>query len=599
MAKKIKRRTVDLDEVIREEATEELGFKELPLKARVFKSVFYISTLIIAVILARIIFLGGIKHEHYIGLAARNVNQEVKSVAARGPITDRYGKDLVFNEPVFNVILDISLMVKYGEEEDILKDAEEILGLTREKILKLVAAHDLESSPSIVIKRDIEVKQVIDIKSLNLESFYIEDGYKRKYLSESLSHILGFVGLNEDDNVSRGRSGLEAYYDEILKGKDGAKIFYKNAQGEIEDTEVVSEPKQGNKLQTTIDYDLQEYFYNRFMRGLQSLGRTAGVGLAFNPKNGEILALMSLPSFDPNKIADYLSNPDKPLFNRAVSGVYNPGSTIKPVHATAILEEGIVSPQYQVFSAGYIEIPNPYYPDKPSRFVDWKAHGLVDLYSALARSSNVYFYETVGGFGNLSGLGIERLKSYWEKFGFGKKTDIDLPSEASGFLPDPQNKEKRTGSPWRLGDTYNVAIGQGDVTVTPLQLLNAITAIANHGKVYVPHLKIGEEKLLFDISYLETKLKEVRHGMEDAVSETYGTAHLLSNLPLKVAAKTGSAQTTNNTKTNALFVGYAPAADPQIAILVLIEDAKEGSLNAVPIAEDVFRWYSINRIKNE
>lgn len=597
MAKKIRNRTIDFDEVISDSIGEEFGLKELPLKSRVFKAVLYATALVAAVMLFRFFFLGSIKHTYYISLAADNINQEISLIAPRGLITDRFGKELVANEPIFNVRLQVPTMIKNKEEKEVFKTAYEILGLTNKEVLNIIAALDLERFPDVLIKRDIEVKQAIDIKSLGLESFYIEDGYKRKYPSVSLAHVTGFVGFNKDDSALKGRAGLEAYYDEFLKGTDGRKVIYKDAFGNIEGAEVLSDPEQGSELKTTVDYEFQEYFYNRLLQGLQSLNRSTGLGLAINPKNGEILALVSLPSFDPNKVADSLSSLNRPFFNRVVSGVYNPGSTIKPIDATAILKENIVTPQYQIFSKGYIEIPNPYFPDKPSRFLDWKPHGWVDVHSALARSSNVYFYETVGGFEKLQGLGIERLKSYWGKFGFSKLTGIDLQGEAKGFLPNPEEKEERSGSPWRIGDTYNVAIGQGDISVTPIQLLNAIISIANGGKVYVPHLKEGDAKLLFDISYLEPEFKDVRKGMEDAVAKPYGTAYLFRDLPFSTAAKTGSAQTDNNTKTNALFVGYAPTTEPQVAILILIENAMEGSLNAIPIAKDAFKWYYENRLK--
>lgn len=600
MARKIRKRTIDFDEAISDSISRELGLKELPLKDRVFKGALCVTALLTAVVLLRITFLGMLNQPYYLGLALDNMNQEIISVAPRGIITDRYGKELVVNEQAFNARLEVPIMIKSKEREKVLRAAREILGLTNDEVLDVISSADLERFPDVVLKRNIELKQAIDIKSLSLESLYVEDGYKRNYPSVSLAHVVGFVGFGEDDSMLKGRAGLEAYYDELLRGEDGKKVIYKDAFGNVEGSEVLSESKQGGELKTTLDYEFQEYFYNRLLQGLQSLGRTSGIGIALNPKNGEVLALVSLPSFDPNKVADSLSQTNRPFFNRAVSGAYNPGSTIKPIHAAAVLKENIVSPDYQIFSQGYIEIPNPYFPDKPSRFLDWKPHGWVNVYSALARSSNVYFYETVGGFQGLKGLGIERLKSYWEKFGFGKLTGVDLPGEALGFLPDPEEKEERTGSPWRVGDTYNVAIGQGDISVNPLQLLNAIVAIAEGGQAHTPHFKAGDSALVLDISDLEPVLKEIRKGMEDAVSKPYGTAYSLSDLPLKVAAKTGSAQTANNTKTNALFVGYGPANPPaggqQVAILVLIEDAREGSLNAVPIAEDVFRWYYNNRL---
>lgn len=599
MAGKINRKIVDFDEAISDSITKEFGLKELPLKSRVFTIVLLVTALLIGSATVRILILGGYDYKHYSTLASSNVNRETRAVAPRGIITDRHGKELVANEPIFNARLQIPVMIKNGEGDKVLDISTTILGLQRDDVVKLISKTNIEIYPDIILSRDIGTKAAINLKSLGLQSVYVANGYKRQYASISLAHVLGFVGFSDVDDSSKGRAGLEAYYNDVLSGQDGQMIIRKNALGETQGTEVVSEPRQGNELKTTIDFDLQEYFYKSMLKKLNSLGRTSGVGLAINPKTGEVLSLISLPTFDSNDLSIPLTGIDKPFFNRAVSGVYSPGSAIKPIHASAILKENIVSPTKQILSIGYIEIPNPYFPEKPSRFLDWKPQGWVDLYSAIAKSSNVYFYETVGGFESLKGLGIDKLNDYWKIFGLDKVTGIDLPNESHGFLPNPTEKEARSNTPWRVGDTYNVAIGQGDISISPLGLMNGIAAIANGGPVYVPHLKQGNIKQLLDLSDMNQQFAEVRRGMEDAVSKSYGTANTLSGLAVKVAAKTGSAQIENNTKTNALFIGYAPADNPEIEILVLVEDAKEGSLNAVPIAKDVMEWYYENRIKNK
>ena len=220
------------------------------------------------------------------------------------------------------------------------------------------------------------------------------------------------------------------------------------------------------------------------------------------------------------------------------------------------------------------------------------------MYSAIARSSNVYFYTIGGGFGDIAGLGIEKMKKYWEMFGYGRKTGIDLPYEAEGFLPFPEEKEKRTGQMWRIGDTYNISIGQGDFLTTPIQLLAQISALANGGMLYEPYVvKRNDHPLAVrDFSLWKNDIEEVRKGMRETVEKPYGTAFLLSSLPFDISGKTGSSQIANNTKTNAFFVGYAPSDNPVLAILILVEDAREGSLNTIPIARDVFEWYYYKRM---
>ncbi|MEK7195861.1 MAG: penicillin-binding transpeptidase domain-containing protein, partial [Patescibacteria group bacterium] len=343
MARKINRKIVDFDEAISDSITKEFGLKELPLKSRVFTAVLLVVGLLIGGAAVRVLILGGLDYGHYLTLASGNVNKETRSVAPRGLITDRYGKQLVANKPVFNARLQIPVMIKNGEEDMVLNTSTTLLGLQREDVVKLISKTNIEIYPDIILSRDIGTKAAIDLKSLDLQSIYIENGYKRQYASISLAHVLGFVGFSDVDNSFKGRTGLEAYYDGVLRGQDGQTITYKNARGETQGTEMVSEPKQGDEFKTTIDFDLQEYFYKSMLKGLNSIGKTSGVGIAINPLTGEVLSLISLPAFDPNNLSAPLSGANKPFFNRAVSGVYNPGSTIKPIHAAAILKENIVS----------------------------------------------------------------------------------------------------------------------------------------------------------------------------------------------------------------------------------------------------------------
>ncbi|KKU56358.1 MAG: Cell elongation-specific peptidoglycan D,D-transpeptidase [Parcubacteria group bacterium GW2011_GWA1_47_11] len=608
-----RKRTIDLDEVISDTLSgSEFNLVESPISKSVFYWVMIGSIVIFSIVLFRVSFMSGVKGTAYKLRSEDNLHQIIPLIAPRGVITDRNGTPLVKNQPIFSVFLDVDQMIKDHEEASVLDTAKNILGVEEEKVVKLIQGTDLEDVNDIIIATEVTREQVIAVESLGLKSLNVEASFKREYFNPAFSHVVGYTGLvSEEDlehnsglvlNDSIGRSGLEAYYDPILRGENGRVTVLSDSSGELGEVARTKEPIPGGELKTTIDEELQEYFYSRMLSGLTSLGRTSGAGLIIDPRNGEVLSLLSFPSYDGNNVAKYLNSSDRPLFNRVVSGVYNPGSTIKPLHATAALHEGIVKPTDQFYSAGYIEIPNPYNPETPSRFVDWKAHGWVDLYSAIARSSNVYFYIIGGGFQDQEGLGIERLHKYWEKFGLDKSTGIDIPGESSGFLPTPQEKEDRTGDIWRIGDTYNTSIGQGDLVISPTRLLSSIAAIANGGIAYVPHLLLQQApKVMLDITDMADALGDVRQGMRDAVTKDYGTGYSLIDIPMSIGAKTGSAQVASNTKTNALFVGYAAKDEnsaPEIAILVLVEDAKEGSLNAVPIARDVLRWYYENRILN-
>ncbi|MHB9019607.1 MAG: peptidoglycan D,D-transpeptidase FtsI family protein [Minisyncoccota bacterium] len=584
-----------------------LNHLELPVSKKAFILIIITTILMGSMVFLRVLYLTSFKGNFYSLRSESNVGKEIYDPSNRGIIYDRYGKPLVENISAFAVSLKIK---DFSENSDDQKQAFlDALEMTRSELESKISNQDIERSPSFVLVRDIDSEKVIKLKALNLKGVEVVNDYKRKYIDGPIfSHILGYTGMDNKSDEIIGKTGIELYYNDILKGIDGKTVAYRDVRGNILDKKIIEEPKNGKNVSLTIDADLQTYFYNRLNEALVYLGRNSAVGLAINPKNGEVLALISLPSFDNNIFSKSGNNAEKnkvlssiykPLFNKAISGAYTPASTIKPMVGLAALAEGIISPNKQIFSGGYIEIPNPYDPSKPSRFLDWKANGWVDLYSAIARSCNIYFYEVGGGFEDVKGLGIDKLKEYWQKFGLGKKTGIDLPNEVDGSLPDPAQKEAKKNDIWRIGDTYNVSIGQGDLLVTPIQLISQIASIGNGGYFYKPHvLKDSASEVSIDFSYLGNYIKEIKKGMGDTVSKSYGTANALSGIPISIGAKTGSSQISNNTKTNAFFVGYMPLEDPEIAILVLIENAKEGSLNAVPVAKDVMEWYYWNRIVN-
>ncbi len=608
MGQKRHKKRIDFDEIISDSISDEkFNVRETPLTANVSRVVLYAAVSIGIVFVGRTTFLTSVDGNSYQERAESNVNQEIPLIAARGIILDRNGLPMVENKAIFTVFLQLDEMIRSGEKDIVLKTAEEILGLERDKVAELLQNTNLESVTDVILKRDITREQVIAVETLNTKSLIVENDFKRHYSDPAFSHVVGYVSLATQEDLSKidslalndyvGRVGLEATYDNLLRGENGSVSISRNAKGDLEGIKRSREPIAGEELKTTIDAEFQKYFYNRMIQGLTSLGRTSGAAIAINPENGEVLALMSFPSFDGNNIGDYLTDTNEPLFNRAVSGLYAPGSTIKPIHAVIALSEGVVSPTDQILSTGFIEIPNPYNPDLPSRFVDWRAHGWVDLRKALAVSSNVYFYVVSGGFEGRVGAGIEKIRKYWEDFGLGEPTGIDLPGEAVGFLPSPEEKEERTGQIWRVGDTYNIAIGQGDLRISLLELLSGISAIAE-GRAFRPHIAdIGSREEIINLQNLSEALPYVRSGMQDGVDRDYGSSHLIADLPISVAAKTGTPQISGNTKTNAIIVGYAPTDDPKIAILILVENAVEGSLNVVPIARDVFGWYYENRLK--
>jgi penicillin-binding protein 2 len=471
----------------------------------------------------------------------------------------------------------------------------------------------------------------VNLQALNVPAIEIESDFARTYPNGPVfSSVVGYTGSVSANDLAKnpglknqdiiGKTGIEAFYDKALRGTPGVAVTYTNAQGKTLGEKQQSVPQIGTPLALTIDGGLQSYFYNALSNQLAFLGRPIGLGIAMDPRNGAVLSMINLPGYDNNVfsepgknavIQDLLTSSDKPLFNRAVDGYYNPGSTIKPLDAVAALSENVIDSTREIFSPGYLLVPNPYNSSTPSRYLDWQYQGNVNLASALAQSSDVYFYIVGGGspaestpplndssdYG-VSGLGIDRLNAWWQKFGLGRPTGIDMPNEGTGFLPTPVWKQQHSGTPWLLGDTYNVSIGQGDLLLTPIQLLDYISAIANGGDIYRPFLNAsGTPAIAHDLTSYFPEIKKVQEGMREGVSSPKGTSYTLHDLPFSVCAKTGSAQVVNNTQENALFVGYAPCDNPQIAILILIENSRQGSLNAVPVAGDVLDWYYENRIK--
>ena len=610
----------DFDESLNGDSREEVI--EVTLSSRPLFYVGFLIFLFAALAVGRVLFLGIASGEIYKARAEANSSKLERLQAPRGLIFSRDGEVLAENQPVFLAILKTSEFLKdEAIQEKALASIERIMEIESEQVWGLIKERDQERiGDPIVLSADLSQDELIQIKGLNLSSLIVQSGFKRSYPDGSIfSSIVGYTGLPTAEDLKEnveltgedfvGKTGLEAFYDQNLRGKNGFVSYLRDAKGKVIEEKKERPAEGGTALTLTIDAEFQRYFYHRMQAGLASLGRNSGVGLALNPENGEVLALINLPGYDPNiflasqkneERLKLLNSPDKPLFNRAISGAYSPGSTIKPLVALAALSEGVINTEKQIYSPGYLEIPNPYDPEKPTLFLDWRPQGWVNLERAIAQSSNVYFYTVGGGFGDIKGLGIKRLNDWWQKFNLGKPTGIDLPGEARGLLPTVEEKEKRTGTPWLLGDTYNVSIGQGDLLLTPLQLLNYIAAIGNGGKIYRPFIvsNFNHSELAGDLSNLQTQISEVEKGMKAAVNFPLGTAYLLHDLPVSVAAKTGTAQILSNTQANAFFVGFMPAEDPKIAILILVERSREGSLNTVPIAKDVLNWYYWNRVKN-
>jgi len=398
---------------------------------------------------------------------------------------------------------------------------------------------------------------------------------------------------------------LEYSWEKELKGINGHKNIEVDAFGRRKKVVSELEPVAGYNLKLSLDLDLQRQAEIVTKSWLLKTKTSRAAVIAMDPRNGHILALVSLPAYNNNLFARglsqeeydvFLNDENHPLFNRAISGELPSGSTIKPVVAAAALQEKIISENTSFLSVGGIYIGQWFFPD-------WKAggHGLTDVRKALAESVNTFFYYIGGGYQDFVGFGVDRLVTYMRLFGFGEKTGIDLNGESAGFVPTPSWKEETKNEAWYIGDTYHIAIGQGDILVTPLQVANFTAAIANGGTLYRPSLVQSllaeNNQKIKDISpeiirrdFIDPyNLQVVREGMRQTV--TAGSARSLRVLPVSVAGKTGTAQWSSTKENHAWFTGFAPYENPEIVITVLVEEGREGSEVSVPIAQEILNWY--------
>ncbi len=436
----------------------------------------------------------------------------------------------------------------------------------------------------------------------------------RVYLSPGFSHLVGYVSYPTADKSGNywqddfiGKAGLEEEYNDTLKGQNGSKIIETDALGKVYSENVVDAPVPGADLVTTIDSRIQTELFSLIKNVSADRTFTGGSGVIMDVTNGELITSTSFPEFnsevlsegkDAATIKSYLTDPRKFFLDRNTSGLYTPGSIVKPFLALGALNEGIIDPNTQILSTGSISIPNPYFPDQQTVFKDWRVNGWVNMAQAIAVSCDVYFYEIGGGYQNQKGLGIANIEKYANLFGFGEKTGVDLPSENQGVIPSPEWKAANfKDDPWRIGDTYHTAIGQYGFQVTPLEMVRATGAIANDGKLLTPHLVLGDttkENEVTNVDLPKADFDVVQEGMRDAV--TTGTATALSVPYVQVAAKTGTAQLgISKDKVNSWVIGYFPADHPKYAFAVLMEAGPNtNTVGASSVMRQLLDWMSVN-----
>ena len=585
--------------------------------------------LLFGILIIQLVRLQVIKGDEYAQRAEINALREVQIPAARGLILDREGRPLVRNAARFSAAIMPGDLPERGEA-GIYHQLERVTGVPVDEIERKVVAGIEAEGPfePVVIKADIDQETALTLRELEPTTPGLKLLIKptREYLSAPLfAHVLGYVGPISEDEYGElkdhgyllqdytGKTGVEFTYESALRGRPGKKLVEVDALGH--ELKIISErrPLDGSNLVLTIDLDLQK-MVKRTLEEYTAEGDNAAA-VVMDVRNGEILALVSLPDFDNNVFSGPLSeadlaalvdSPGKPLVNHAIAERYPPGSTFKTIVGSAALQEGIASTGTTITSRGYITVENEYDPNIVYVFNDWAALGPLDFYDGLAMSSDVYFYYLSGGKADegFPGLGEARVAKYARAFGLGEPTGVDLPGESPGLVPDAQWKEETVGDPWVIGDTYNFGIGQGYLSVTPLQLISAVSAIGNGGTVVKPHLlqqvQDSHGNVLQQFEQGVRGTVPVEQGYLDIVKEamrqsvTKGVAREAAVAGIEVAGKTGTAEfgpprPDGSHETHGWFVGLAPFDEPDIAVVVFFQ--RGGGSDAAAAASKIMDYY--------
>lgn len=581
--------------------------------------------LLFGVAIGRAAWLQLVKGDYYYDLAEGNRIRVERLEAKRGVIYDRTGRPLVRNSANFLLyFIPADLPKDQAARAEIIRRVSENLPdlapAAIEALLAEIKPGSLDAYQPLFIADNLDYEKALKLylEQDNLPGVVLTNKTRREYdlYSLSLSHLLGYTGKISQAELVKfgkeylpidyiGKTGVENFWENEMKGVNGKKQIEVDALGKEKKIINQEAGEDGHNLVLSLDTLLQKKLEESLVSGLKKLRLNKACAIALNPNNGEILAMVSLPSFNNNDFARGLtvseyqkiaSHPDQPMFNRCIAGEYPSGSTIKPVVAAAALAEGIINENTSFLSTGGIKIDQWFFPD-------WKAggHGLASVRRALAESINTFFYYIGGGYQDFKGLGLDLMTKYERLFGLDAQTGVDLPGEASGFLPSAEWKEKTKHEKWYIGDTYHLAIGQGDILVTPLQVADYTAVFANGGSLYRPHLikqvLDSQDKLMVEAdakpirsNVVSAKTIEiVRAGLRQAV--TSGSAVSLNELVVPVAGKTGTAQWSTTKAPHAWFTGFAPYDKPEVVITILIEQGGEGSAAAVPVAKEVLDWW--------
>lgn len=649
MKKKINSKPLEIEEIFLDDLLKkregDFELKERKIESPLEKKIFFIFSFLGALALFFLLVLTFnlqiIRGKDYKDLALANKYLNLKISAERGIIYDRFLNKLVSNEAKFELWFDNKEPISEKSVKSIL----EILGMTAEEINQKI--NESRNNP-VLVNNELSHRELVLLESKisEMEGFKIKKRIKRNYIEEnSFSHILGYLGKISSQELEQlegyefddyiGKEGLEKEYEELLAEKKGVIEIERDAKGNEISRRTKENPSSGQNIVLSIDFALQKKTAEVLEKILVDRNNgNAAAAIILNPKNGEILTSVSLPSFDNNIFSKGISqedfeklnsDPRNPQLNRVIGGNYQVGSTIKPFLGLAGLEEKVIDENTTFFCPLDLCIENQFTKELECHS-DWKFHGYASIKRAIAESINPFFYILGGGYERpagadsrlikyFEGLGPNKIAEWLKKFGWGSRTEVDLPGEVEGRVPDPEWKKEyfKNGTlasqKWYLGDTYNLSIGQGFVMVTPIQVASAYQAVINNGKIFNPKLiksiisndgkeSFVEPEILTEVSADWKNFEIIREGMRQAIVSPEGSSVILNSLPVAAAAKTGTAQTGKEETYHNWITIFAPYENPTFLMVLMVESVKGTRVITQPAAWEILNWHFTRNLKD-
>jgi penicillin-binding protein 2 len=613
---------IEIEDSIMTITEKEEAIMETPFERHGLRIIWFVIVFFIFFLASRVVYLSVIKGVYYTDVSRGNRIRSIAIKAPRGKILDKYGHALASNMPSTDAVIIPSDLPESAEERMIIAEKiSKILLMDKGNIETAIESQNRKSIDPVLLAENITQDQALIIleKKRELSGISTENTAIRKYEDGNIfSSLIGYEGKITKDEMNKnsdyhmtdyiGKTYLEKQYEKELRGVNGSKQVEVDSAGNVKKNLGMIESSAGQDLVLNIDAGLQKKLFDSITNILETTNTRTAAAVAIDPRNGGVLAMVNFPNYDNNLFARGISSEeyktiigdkDLPLFNRAINGEYPPGSTIKPIIAAAALSENTITPDTVIDGlGGALHIGG-------FRFGDWKIHGPSDVRLAIAQSNDIFFYTIGGGYGNIAGLGMSKMKKYDNLFGLGSPTGIDLPGESSGFIPDEEWKMAKLKEKWYIGNSYHASIGQGYITSTPLQIVNFVASIANGGTLYSPRIvnqiknSSGQSQIIGPVVIRkkfisDSVMQVVREGMRKTVTD--GTAQPLNDLPIEVAGKTGTAQFGSEGKTHGWFVSFAPYENPEIALVIIAEGGGDGHSSGVPVTKEVYDYY-FNRDK--